>query len=71
MYNTLRATYEPALPAFAAMMAHEVGHPEAYRTVADAIRAQDPDGAERAARALLEPATLALLDALTALEDGR
>lgn len=71
MYNTLRATYEPALPALAAMMAEEVGRPQAYRAVADAIRSGDPDGAERAARALLEPATLALLSAITTLEDGR
>ena len=27
MYNTLRATYEPALPALAAVMADEVGRP--------------------------------------------
>jgi DNA-binding FadR family transcriptional regulator len=71
MYNTLRATYEPALPALAALMAEEVGRPENYRLVADAIRAGDPDTAERAARALLEPATLAMLGAITTLEDGR
>lgn len=71
MYNTLRATYEPALPALAALMAEEVGRPENYRLVADAIRAGDPDTAERAARALLEPATLALLGAITTLEDGQ
>lgn len=71
MYNTLRATYEPALPALAALMAEEVGRPENYRLVADAIRAGDPDTAERAARALLEPATLAMLGAITTLEDGQ
>ena len=42
MYNTLRATYEPALPALAAVMAAEVGRPEAYRELADAIAAGDP-----------------------------
>ena len=42
MYNTLRATYEPALPALAAVMAAEVGRPEAYRDLADAIAAGDP-----------------------------
>ena len=71
MYNTLRATYEPALPALASMMAEEVGRPEAYRAVADAIRAGDPDAAERAARALLELATLALLGAISSLADDR
>jgi DNA-binding FadR family transcriptional regulator len=71
MYNTLRAAYEPALPALAATMSEEVGRPQAYRAVADAIRSSDPDGAERAARALLEPATLALLSALSTLEEER
>jgi GntR family transcriptional repressor for pyruvate dehydrogenase complex len=69
MYNTLRATYEPALPALATMMADEVGRPDAYRTIAAAIRDSDPEAAERAARALLEPATVALLAAIDSLED--
>ncbi len=69
MYNTLRATYEPALPALAVMMAAEVGNPEAYRAIAEAVRAGDADSAAAAARALLEPATTALLGALTELED--
>lgn len=69
MYNTLRATYEPALPALAVMMAAEVGNPEAYRAIAEAVRAGDADAAAAAARALLEPATTALLGALTELED--
>ncbi len=69
MYNTLRATYEPALPALAVMMAAEVGNPEAYRAIAEAVRAGDADAAAAAARALLEPATTALLGALIELED--
>lgn len=69
MYNTLRATYEPALPALAVMMAAEVGNPEAYRAIAEAVRAGDADAAAAAARALLEPATATLLGALTELED--
>ena len=68
MYNTLRAAYEPALDALAAAMSAEVGWPEAYRKLADAIVAGNPDQAATAARALLEPATSALLTALTALE---
>lgn len=68
MYNTLRATYEPALPALAAMMAAEVGRPDAYRAIANAIRDADPVAADRAARDLLEPATIALLSALDGLE---
>jgi len=71
MYNTLRATYEPALPALAAMMTAEVGRPAAYRAIADAIRDGDPTTAERAARELLEPATTALLGALDDMESAR
>jgi DNA-binding FadR family transcriptional regulator len=71
MYNTLRATYEPALPALATMMAAEVGRPDAYRAIATAIRAGDPVAAEDAARALLEPATVALLSAIDTLEEAQ
>jgi DNA-binding FadR family transcriptional regulator len=71
MYNTLRATYEPALPALATMMADEVGRTDGYRAVAAAIRAGDPVAAEHAARALLEPATTAMLDVIAALEESR
>ena len=69
MYNTLRATYEPALPALATVMADEVGRPEAYRSLADAIVAGDPASARQAAKELLEPATTALLAAIENLED--
>jgi len=69
MYNTLRATYEPALPALAGVMADEVGRPQSYRELADAIAAGDPARATKAARDLLEPATTALLVALDDLED--
>ena len=71
MYNTLRATYEPALPALATVMAGEVGDPAAYRVLAHAICAGDPAGARQAARDLLEPATAALLTAIETLEDRR
>jgi GntR family transcriptional repressor for pyruvate dehydrogenase complex len=71
MYNTLRATYEPALPALATMMAAEVGRPDAYRDIAKAIRDGDPAAAEAAARALLEPATVALLSAIDTLEEAQ
>ncbi len=69
MYNTLRAAYEPALPALAGVMADEVGRPTAYRDVADAIAAGDPARARKAAHDLLEPATTAFLAALDDLED--
>ena len=71
MYNTLRATYEPALPALAVMMADEVGRPDAYRVIAAAIRAGDSDAARDAARDLLEPATVAIFAAIDSMEDHR
>ncbi|HXA10944.1 MAG TPA: GntR family transcriptional regulator [Mycobacterium sp.] len=71
MYNTLRAAYEPALPALATVMQAEVGRPDAYRRLADAIAAGDADRAVHAARELLEPATGALMAALNSLEDQR
>lgn len=69
MFNTLRATYEPALPALDTVMAAEVNRPELYRQVAQAITAGDPVGAKRAATELLEPATRGLLTALSSLDD--
>jgi GntR family transcriptional regulator, transcriptional repressor for pyruvate dehydrogenase complex len=69
MYNTLRATYEPALPALAALMAAEVGRPDSYREVAGAIAAGDADAAKKAAIDLLEPATMAMLAAIKSLEE--
>lgn len=71
MYNTLRQTYEPALPALATMMAAEVGRPDAYRRIVEAIEAHEPATARRAAQDLLEPATIALMGALEALEETR
>ncbi|BBX92492.1 FadR family transcriptional regulator [Mycolicibacterium boenickei] len=71
MYNTLRQTYEPALPALATMMAAEVGRPDAYRRIVEAIEAGDPAAAARAAQNLLGPATEALMGALAALEETR
>ncbi|MGY4650919.1 DNA-binding FadR family transcriptional regulator [Mycobacterium sp. URHB0021] len=69
MDNTLRAAYEPALPALAAVMADEVGRPEAYRRLAEAISAGDPGMARHAAQELLEPATAALVAAIDRMED--
>lgn len=71
MYNTLRQTYEPALPALATMMAAEVGRPDAYRRIVAAIEARDPTTARRAAVELLEPATDALMGALRELDETR
>ena len=59
------------MPALATLMAAEVGQTQAYRTVAQAIAAGEPHTAAAAARELLEPATTALIAALTALEEQR
>lgn len=71
MYNTLRTAYEPALPALATVMAAEVGRPQAYRRLAEAIDSGDPAAAHRAARELLEPATTTLLAVFTSMEDEK
>lgn len=71
MFNTLRAAYEPALPALALMMAAEVGNVAAYRVLSLAVDSGDPKAAEAAARHLLEPATHTLIAALDAMEENR
>lgn len=71
MFNTLRATYEPALPALAAVMTGEVGQVYAYGALAEAVLSGDATAARDNAHRLLEPATTALLDALNELEESR
>lgn len=69
MFNSLRASYEPALAALATVMEAEVGQVEIYRALTDAIVAGDAYGARRAAEDLLTPATQALLAAIKKLEE--
>ncbi|VFB00644.1 FadR/GntR family transcriptional regulator [Nocardia cyriacigeorgica] len=64
MNNMLRAAYEPALAALAPIMSAEVGNVAGYRELADAIVAGKPQEAAERARALLEPATTALISVL-------
>ncbi|MFE9582880.1 FadR/GntR family transcriptional regulator [Nocardia sp. NPDC006044] len=64
MFNMLRAAYEPALVALAPIMSAEVGNVEAYRALTAAIVAGRPQEAADTARALLEPATTALMSVL-------
>ncbi|WP_054811574.1 FadR/GntR family transcriptional regulator [Nocardia arizonensis] len=64
MFNMLGAAYEPALVALAPIMSAEVGNTAGYRELAAAILAGKPRQAAKSARTLLEPATLALLEAL-------
>lgn len=68
MYNSLRAAYEPAVPALAAVLEPEVGNIDGYRSVVEAVSAHEPERAEAAARELLAPATAALLELCEALE---
>lgn len=70
MYNSLRAAYEPALPALAAVLEPEVGNVAGYSDVVDAIEHCRPDEAARAAQHLLAPATATLLAMCTALADA-
>jgi len=68
MYNTLRFTYEPALAILSSVMAAEVGRPEAYWSLVDAIDAGDPQRAEKAATDLLGPATSAMLAVIAGMK---
>ena len=68
MFNSLRAAYEPAIEALAAVMAEEVGQVGAYRVLSAAIGEGDPETARVAADRVLRPATTSLLTALTALD---
>ncbi|WP_067649319.1 FadR/GntR family transcriptional regulator [Nocardia harenae] len=69
MFTMLRAAYEPALAALAPVMSAEVGNAEAYRSLAAAVAAGDPEAAAERARALLEPATTALIEILSPEEE--
>ncbi|MCW2842206.1 MAG: transcriptional regulator, GntR family [Nocardioides sp.] len=69
MFNSLRAAYEPAIEALAAVMAEEVGQVGAYQVLTAAIGEGDPDTARAAAERVLRPATTSLLAALDALEE--
>jgi GntR family transcriptional regulator, transcriptional repressor for pyruvate dehydrogenase complex len=68
MFNSLRAAYEPALEALAAVMEPEVTRIEGYREVVAAIDRRDPDAARAAVTALLGPTTSHLLTAISELE---
>lgn len=69
MFTMLRAAYEPALAALAPVMSAEVGNAEAYLALAAAVAAGRPEEAAERARALLEPATIALIAILTPEEE--
>ncbi|QNG19686.1 FadR family transcriptional regulator [Rhodococcus triatomae] len=66
MFNTLRFSYEPMIEALAVMMSAEVDEIGRYRAVVSAIGDRDGERAFECAHQLLEPATTALTDVLTA-----
>jgi GntR family transcriptional regulator, transcriptional repressor for pyruvate dehydrogenase complex len=71
MFNSLRATYEPAIEVLAAVMSDEVNQVDTYRSLADAIGTGDAAAARTAAENLLRPSTTALMSAFTELEKNR
>jgi DNA-binding FadR family transcriptional regulator len=71
MFNSLRATYEPALEALAHVMQPEPSEVADYRRVVAALTTRDAAAAREAATDLLTPTTTALLDTLKELETTR
>lgn len=68
MFNSLRAAYEPAIPALAGILADEVGRLEPFRLLTAAIGAGEPDTARAAAARVLDPTATNLLQALHLLD---
>jgi len=69
MFNGLRAAYEPAVEALAALLDAEVSNLAGYRAIESAVLGGDADGAAAAAVALLRPATDALVHFLDDFDD--
>lgn len=69
MFNSLRAAYEPALPALATVLADEVGQVEPYRLLTAAVRSGDTATARAAAARVLTPTADTLLGAFAAMGD--
>ncbi|HWJ83721.1 MAG TPA: GntR family transcriptional regulator [Nocardioides sp.] len=67
MFNSLRAAYEPAVPALGALLTDEVGLLEPYRVLTAAIGAGDPATARAAAERVLGPTAASLLGAFAEL----
>ena len=71
MFNSLRAAYEPALPALASLLAGEVGQVEPYRLLGAAVRSGDAATARAAAARVLTPTADTLLGAFAAMGEDR
>ncbi|MEU4311987.1 GntR family transcriptional regulator [Nocardia sp. NPDC024068] len=68
LFNHLRGVYEPAMAALTGVMDTEVGRPELYRALADAVTAGEADTAGSRAGALLSLATTEFDSLLRRLE---
>lgn len=68
LFNQLRTVYEPAMAALTGVMDTEVGQPERYRALTDAVVAGDADSARTRAGALLSLATAEFDNLLHRLE---
>lgn len=69
-FNSLRQTYEPMADELTGVMAAELIDLDARRAIVNALRASDPTAAETAARALLARGSVAITEALAALDQG-
>ena len=67
LFNSLRAAYEPAVPALGALLVDEVGVLEPYRVLVAAVGAGDPPTARAAAERVLGPTAESLLGAFAEL----
>ncbi|MEV3965742.1 GntR family transcriptional regulator [Nocardia sp. NPDC050193] len=68
LFNQLRTVYEPAMAALTGVMDTEVGQPERYRALAEAVTAGDSAAARTRADALLSLATTEFDNLLHRLE---
>ncbi|NUS95709.1 MAG: FadR family transcriptional regulator [Nocardia sp.] len=68
LFNQLRTVYEPAMAALTEVMGTEVGQPDRYRALADAVGTGDADSARTHAAALLGLATAEFDNILHRLE---
>lgn len=69
MFNSLRATYEPALELLAGVLEAEVHQLQPYRVLVEAIAAGDGTTARAAAERVLAPTHEALLSAIEAVTE--
>jgi GntR family transcriptional repressor for pyruvate dehydrogenase complex len=71
VFNTMRASYVPALDVLVNVMAAEVGDIGHYRALAAAVAEGDPDAAETAAAAMLALGSIAFEKFLRDMDRGR